>query len=476
MNLFMNKICAFLMVMSFVFQTLNASSNQTNDLSQIFGPEGVPYTVKVTQADFSLPVGLQSYAFAKHHGKILLIGGKTNALHCFHFFGNDFPVNQQNTNVFVIDPEQKVVFSKSLADATSGLTQEQIDALSATDMQFYQSEDTLYIVGGYGIDTPSDEMTTKSSLTAISVPGFIDWVITAAKGRTAAQYVRQVYDPVFQVSGGGLVKGGDDTFLLVFGQASMSSYKLNSKDVFNQQIRRFGIIDKGDTLEVVIKSPLRENPNFRRRDANIVPFIHENNEGHKVKGFVVFSGGYTENKGIWTLPVLMNSQGETKMEDPNNTYSFKQGMNHLNCATVCLYSKSSKNMYVTFFGGRSFGYWSQGEFHTSSELPFINQFSTIQQDKNGIFTQYLMEGQYPMLLSSNSNYGNPLLFGSEARFIPVDNLPTYDNGVMKLDELNNPKLIGYIIGGIQSSTPDKIWETDSAASPFIFNVFLHPRK
>lgn len=452
------------------------AENQTPDVSQIFDSNGVPYTVQVTQADFILPVGLQAFAFGKHDGKWLLITGRMNGLHGFSNVGNNFPPDQQNTFVFVVDPHSNMVFAKSLADPTSGLSQAFIDTLSVTDAQFAQSNSTLYVVGGYGIDTASGEMTTKSTLTAIDISGLMHWVVHPSREETAREHIRQISNPIFQIAGGELRRGTDDNYLLIFGQNFTGLYRSDSNGKYSQQIRRFRIIDNGFNLNVFVKESFPEfpDPNFRRRDLNVVPVLYEH-DGNRKRGYVAYSGVFTLSGGAWTVPVLISQHGAAKMPNPNKTNTFKQGMNNYCCATVGLYSQSKKNMYTTFFGGISYGFWTNGTFQTDSELPFINQFTTIQFDRHGKFTQYLMDSEYPVILSVNSHPGNQLLFGANAQFIQSSHLPTFDNGVIKLDEINKKTVIGYIVGGIQSTVPNTSNQTDSAASPYVFKVILAPK-
>ena len=135
--------------------------NQTSDLSPIFPPDSLPFTISITLADFQLPsdnlnaFGIQSFAWAVYQGKALLIAGRTNGLHGFDIGDNNFPPRQQNTIVYVVDPDSQTVATKSLLDPSSQLSQSQIDALSVTASQYFQVNNTLYIVGGYGVDTPT---------------------------------------------------------------------------------------------------------------------------------------------------------------------------------------------------------------------------------------------------------------------------------------------------------------------------------
>lgn len=87
-----------------------------------------------------------------------------------------------------------------------------------------------------------------------------------------------------------------------------------------------------------------------------------------------------------------------------------------------------------------------------------------------------MDNEYPVIPSTGSNPGNRLLFGTEAVFIPHDDIALYVNNVIQLDALPKaPTVIGYIVGGIMSTLPNTNTSADSTASPYIFKVILTPR-
>ena len=131
-------------------------------------------------------------------------------------------------------------------------------------------------------------------------------------------------------------------------------------------------------------------------------------------------------------------------------------------------------MYTVFLGGLSYGYYVGRDFITDAEIPFINQVTTIQYNKHGHFSQYLMEGEYPVIPSTGSNPGNPLLFGAVGLFIPSPAVLKYGKEVLNYDSLTIPTVIGHIVGGIQSTVPNTSVASDSAASPYIFTVTLVP--
>lgn len=450
------------------------ADNQTLDLSPVFPPDNLPFTVEVEQADFMLPVGLQSFAQGFYDGKWLIFAGRANGMHGFNSDDNNFPPDQQNTSVYVVDPELGNTWARDLQDmAASGLSQEVIDTLSVTNPQFYQKGKTLYMTGGYGVDTASGQFSTKDTLTAIHMPGLIRWAM-GTTDKQASKYIRQLHDSTFQVAGGEMSQIGDEPTLLVFGQNFAGFYQESSNGDYTQTIRRFRIHDDGKDLSVTIEDSIPEvaDPNYRRRDLNILPMM-EHRHGKTRPLLMAYSGVFTLTTGIWTVPVTIMPDGSSKMENLDDPFTFKQSMNNYVSATLGLYSSKKREMYTLLFGGLSFGYFDNGQFETDEEVPFINQITTIKRDKYKHQSQYLMDASYPTIYSTGSNPGNVLLFGTGAGFFPksLDNF--YPNFVAKFDKLKKQKThIGYIVGGIQSTLPNTNTMADSAASPYIFNVFI----
>lgn len=470
LRLFLLLVCAL------NWQSPLFADNQTPDISPIYPGSELPFEVKIKTADFELPNGWHSGTFATFEGKWLIIGGRTNGLHGFSDDESNFPPSAQNTSVFVVDPCSGRTWSRSLYDSDSGLTQHQIDLLSVTSPQYYQKCKTLYITGGYGVDTATGQFSTKDCLTAINIPGLMHWVVHGH--HSAAKHIRQIFNPIFQVTGGEMVQYGNDPTLLIFGQNFEGFYFEDGTGVYTNQVRRFNIIDNGKKLKVKIlaSKPLIADPAFRRRDLNVVPFLQVINN-QVVRQLVALSGVFTPTGGAWTVPVTISTDGDAHMSDPTLRTIFKQGMNNYVCATAGLFSIDSWKMYTLLFGGISFGYFeSNGQFRTDSELPFINSVTTIRGDNFGNFKQYIMDAEYPTILSTGPNPGNPLLFGAGAIFVPVQDFPAYDNGVLKFDALEkHEQLIGYIVGGIQSTLPNTNTITDSTASAYVFKVYAHKK-
>src|SRR5690606_23394868 len=132
-----------------------------------------------------------------------------------------FPPESQNREVWVIDLVSRESWHRSLgqplggaADPVSGLTLNQIASLTPTNNQFSQVGHTLYMAGGYGLDE-NNVFTTFGRLSAIDLPGMMDWVI-GGDGQ-AIDSIRQLDDPIASVTGGAM-HAIDGRMHIVFGQ------------------------------------------------------------------------------------------------------------------------------------------------------------------------------------------------------------------------------------------------------------------
>lgn len=466
MNLIKNLFIIFL------WSNALSGNNQTATLSPVVLNQNLPFSIKIEKTDFELPNGLQSGAAAIYQGKWLFIAGRINGLHGFGSTNNNFPKNKQNYNIYVVDINNQTVESRSLNDPKSGLSKNEISTLAVTAPQYYQKNNTLYISGGYGTDDKGS-FSTKPFLTAIDIPGIISWV-TKNNNATAKQFIRQITHPVFQVTGGYMNQTGNNPTLLIFGQNFHGAYQDSSNGIYTQQIRKFFIIDDGKNLNVNILPSTTPNPNYRRRDLNVVPTIKKVNK-QNVFGYTALAGVFTpgQNAGIWTVPVEITADGKPSMANPDLETTFKQGMNIYKSATLGLFSSLNDEMYTIIFGGITFESFTNGQFVTDSEIPFTNQITTLKVNKNNKYTQYLLNLTYPTIQSKNTHPGNTLLFGTGAYFMKTNNLHNHSNDVFNLDNIGKKETtIGYIVGGIQSTLPNTVTIADSAASPYIFKVSI----
>jgi hypothetical protein len=121
-------------------------------------------------------------------------------------------------------------------------------------------------------------------------------------------------------------------------------------------------------------------------------------------------------------------------------------------------------MHNLFFGGISQYNDSAGILLQNNDVPFVKTIARVTRDFIGKMAEYKLPVEMPSFL------------GAGSEFIPVENLPVYGNDVIKLDDLNaDSTLIGYIYGGINSTSPNIFWLNDgtqSIASSHIFKVFI----
>jgi hypothetical protein len=467
----MRQLAKWLVCLIVILHGTAFADNQTSTVSDVQSQNSLPFRVIIEQMNFQLPVGFHSGVIGTFRGLWILIAGRTNGLHGFDPAGN-FPPDKQNTTIYVVNPATGSVIGRALSDASSGLTQQQIDTLSVTSPQAYQDGTTLYMTGGYGFNAGDASYSTKPVLTAFNLPGVVNWVMGKAN-TTLASNIQQLYNPIFQITGGRMYKVGDVT-QLVFGQNFIGPYTTSGNGEYSKQIRRFQIVtSKQLSVNILPSLPQIPDPSYRRRDFNLLPTLLNKNNLLK-EGLVAYSGVFTLTGGVWTVPVVIDENGNSTMADPNLSTTFAQAMNQYVCPTASLYSGHTLNMYHIFFGGLSYGFFSSGTFQTDTEIPFINQVTTIKMDANGSFTQYLMNSEYPVIISTGSNPGNQLLFGAGGVFIPSSRISHYNNRVINLDSIREPTILGYIIGGIQSTLPNTNTQADSSASPYIFKVTLVP--
>lgn len=396
--------------------------------------------------------GLQAYAFGQHDGKWLIFGGRLDGLHRRQPFAT-FDLAGHNNRVVVIDPDNKQQWSAPL----NSLPQPIQEQLSSTNMQFIQQGDYLYLVGGYGYSSTAGDHVTYDKLTAVLVPEVVNAVIN---NTPFAGFFRQISDEQFGVTGGHLSKIYD-TFYLVGGQKFMGRYNPMGPthgpgfvQEYTDQARRFNLIDDGTNLTVVHLPSLTDTENLHRRDYNVAPQIMPDGR----EGLTAFSGVFQKTVDLPYLNcVNIDSSGYTVND------AFSQYYNHYHCAFLPLYSAGANEMHTVFFGGIAQFYDSLGTLVQDNNVPFVKTIARVTRGADGVMAEYKLPVEMPALL------------GASSEFIPLETLPTYNNGVIRLDDLADTTLAGYIYGGIASSAPNVFWintGTESVASSGIFKVYV----
>ncbi|MFN2396531.1 MAG: hypothetical protein ABR597_12685, partial [Bacteroidales bacterium] len=385
------------------------------------------YEVSLVPVSVTNLPGLHSYVYAQYQGKWLVIGGRKDGLHARQPF-NSFPASQNNTDIYVIDVAGNQFWLSSLNVLPTGIKEQ----LQSTNMNFYQDQDTLYIIGGYGFSQVADDHITYPDLTTVNVPDLINAI---QNNETITPYFKQIHDDIFAVTGGHLKKL-NDLFYLVGGHRFDGRYNPMGNPTYTQtytnQIRKFSIDNSGTQLSFDNYVAITDPVHLRRRDYNLLPQIFPNGE----QGFTISSGVFQINADLpFLYPVDIKENNYTPIT------TFNQYLSNYHSAVACLYDSINNNMHSVFFGGISQYYYQNGNVIQDDLVPFVKTISRLTRDANGNLTEY----QLPVEM--------PALQGSSAEFIPNLDLPHYSNEVFQLHEISQSTfMIGHIYGGIISPT------------------------
>ena len=414
------------------------------------------FTIQIEPFSINEAPGIQSYSLGKtSDGKWLILGGRIDGLHKRRPF-EAFLKKENNTSVFVIDPETNKTWETDLSVLPASI----FEQLQSTNQEFQQRGNTLYVIGGYGYSETKGDHTTYPNLTAINVDGLSKAII---EGSNITSYFRQISDSNLAVTGGqlGLL---NDTFYLCGGQYFEGRYNPMGPDhgpgftqEYTNEIKKFKINDNGVNLSISDYSAEKDTKNLHRRDYNMVPQIFPD----LTKGFTMFSGVFQYDANIpWLNSIDVTASGYKVNND------FNQYLSQYHSAKVPIYDSETKEMSTVFFGGLSqYQYNESGELVKDDEVPFVKTISMVVRDKDGL------------MVEKNLGIKMPAFLGSGAEFIPLSSEAIYlENEIVNLNTLKQEKtLIGYIYGGIESSEGNIFFRnngTQSIASNQAFKVYL----
>lgn len=394
--------------------------------------------------------GLHSFAFAQHNGKWVIIGGRTDGIHARQPF-NAFPSSSNNTIIYVVDIATQQVWSSSVTSLATGLKEQ----LQSTNMNFFQDNETLYIIGGYGFSATANDHITFDKLTAVDVPNLINDVVN---GTSIATNFKQIQNTNFAVNGGHLAKIGT-TFYLVGGHRFDGRYNPMNNPTFTQTytngIRKFDIDNSGTQLSISNYQVITDAVHLHRRDYNLVPQIFPDGS----EGYTISSGVFQINVDLpFLYPVDIKESGYFPQTN------FNQYLSNYHSGISALYEANSNKMHSLFYGGISQYYYNGTTLVQDNSVPFVNTISRVTRTADG----NLQEFQLPETM--------PALKGASAEFIVNESLPHYNNDVIKLDDItSNDFVIGHIVGGLQSPTinPFTVNQTSTtSANATVYEVRL----
>lgn len=387
---------------------------------------------------FSIPglPGIHSFAYARHEGKWLLIGGRRDGMHQKF---NSFATSAANQQLIVADPESGQLWQRPLNELPDTLREQ----LRSTNMEFFQQEGLLCFVGGYGRSEVAQNHITYPYLTLIDVGGLMGAVVD---GSPLQPHFQQVRDTFFAVTGAQM-QMLSDTFYLVGGHRFEGVYSANSGDnqlqFYTNSIRKFTLENNGTGWQVGHKSIVLDELNLHRRDYNLAPQFFQNGE----LGLVAFAGVF--QPGPAALPfqniVEIGPSGHTPVN------GFSQFLVNYHCAKVPLFNSADNEMHTLFFGGMSQYYLNETDsLIRDNRIPFVKTVSRVTRLADGSYTEVPFDAELPYYT------------GTSAEFILADGVPTLENDIINYDALpDGNNLIGYIAGGIVTPVNQR--------NPFIVN-------
>lgn len=475
----------------------------------------VPYSIALETFGIDGYPGLHSFAIAGNADQVVLLAGRTNGLHGFAPSRQaaefpSFPEEYANNVVYVLDLVQKSLLGSAKID---DLPAPYVQQLKASNTEYLLQDGFLYIVGGYGEQPPSSAepgggLITLPFLTAIDFDALVTTITSggALDATFAAAHMANFQHPALAITGGDIQPLGD-LFLLLYGHRFDGEYSLGGGQAFQEysnSVRVFAVSASNGggsvTLSVdykgsdpTITSGMDPDNPFHRRDLPIK--LAQAADGSPRIGVYggVFKGGRMEG---YVNPIYVTADSSATLGIAVNVdTTASQLLSQYDCPALQLYSASRSSMYSTFFGGMSYYYWdaaNQCLKHDTVDLnkfvdglPFIDSVSTLRVDTTG--TQQFLHtgasfapaGGIPQCAGENTD-GTPVTvdapyLGSESKFVPVAGLPQH-NGVLQLDQLSGPTVIGYLIGGIASNSPYGSNPNDgvTCASNRVYQVTLDP--
>jgi hypothetical protein len=383
------------------------------------------YSVKVKPVTVTNLPGLHSFVVAQSGGKWLVIGGRKDGLHARQPF-NAFPAASNNTDVYVIDIITQQFWSASVNSLATGLREQ----LQSTNMNFYQDNDSLYIIGGYGYSNTALDHITYPNLTSVSVSGLISAITSST---SIVPYFKQISDQNFAVNGGQLGKIGN-TFYLVGGHRFDGRYNPMSNPTYTQTyvdgIKKFNLNNAGSQLSYSNYTVITDQVHLHRRDYNLVPQIFPGGE----EGYTVSSGVFQISVDLpFLYPVDIKAGGHTPQP------SFNQYLSNYHSAKAAIYDSVNNTMHSIFFGGMSQYSYVSNVLTQDNNVPFVKTISRVSRDGSGNLQENVFSTEMPVLI------------GASSEFIPNHNVPHYKSEIIKLSNISSDSvLIGHIFGGIYS--------------------------
>ena len=290
-----------------------------------------PYTVVLNPVYSSQDIALQSYAYGTWENRVLLIGGRKDGLHERQPFAS-FDVAGMPSNISILDlnnytstPVEFDIIDVQLAEQ-----------FSSTNIEFYQTDSILWLVGGYGYSNTSQDHITYPMLTAINLKTFFE---AQDNGTFAFESFDFITDERFAVTGGSLKKL-NDVFYLASGHRFDGRYNPMNNPTFTQtyteKVSRFIPTLTANGIQVEWLPKFSDPALLHRRDLNVLEGIDANGD----MNFTLFSGVFQQ---VADLPFMncveVNSNGIAEVPE------FQHLLNQYHSGHISLYDAQSQKQH-----------------------------------------------------------------------------------------------------------------------------------
>lgn len=458
-------------------------------------PDAIPYTIEYrpvpVPGDDTWPA-LQAHSLAvDDNGTWYVVGGRhTQGLHTFSTTGNNFPVSNANKFLWLHDPSRQVALK--LVDLTA-IDRALGDPLMSTNQQSHYDRTSgyWYILGGYGMDTSTNEMVTFDTLIRIPLKEVSaianDQSLNADdKQSQIVATFESISDPLFKVTGGDLAVTSSGYFVIVFGQLFDGLYNPFGNGGFTQvytEAVRYFTLQNGSfavNQQGSLTSSDTDHP-YHRRDLPVVEDIDPTTGNPRIAAFGgVFPPGII---GGYDYPVYVTEAFGQLQARPDHTVQHR--FSAYECPTVVVWDAGDNTVYHTFFGGISHHYFhfdaEQLSVYTDVDaqgrndgLPFIPDISTLLQRSDGTYAEYIAPQPIPPASSGTPTRN---LNGSSVKFIPEPDLGDLmdERGVVQLQNWTTGQSaqIGFVYGGINADFPlPKVPNMGTQATNALYQVWL----
>jgi hypothetical protein len=257
------------------------------------------------------------------------------------------------------------------------------------------------------------------------------------------------------------------------GQNYDGRYRPFLNGVYTNQVRRFQVIDgpSGPTVPVETMLATPQLPEYRRRDLNVATVLETGPQpGVFLERAVVYSGVFTLENGVWTVPVVVAPGGVVTMAAPAGPDTLRQGFQIYHSAKAGLFHRATGEMHMVMFGGITILERDAvtGSFTQDNQAPFTNQCGVVIRRADGSFRQHFLETRFPLILTIDQK---ELRFGTNAEFFPAVGIPMLHPKVIDLAAIRGETVIGHIFGGIVADAGNG---GNTGASGRVFEVVLTP--